>query len=67
MSHEDAIRMFLDEQPHWLDHDVAYRQFPGSDEPEMGLSTTAMKAFIAWVLAKGLWESLSGCLHGWSC
>jgi hypothetical protein len=53
MSHEEAIRMFLEEQPHWLDHDVAYRQFPGSDEPEMGLSRTAMKAFIAWALAKG--------------
>jgi hypothetical protein len=53
MSHEEAIRVFLDEQPHWLDHDVAYRQCPGGDEPEMALSTTAMKAFIAWSLDKG--------------
>jgi hypothetical protein len=53
MSHEDAIRMCLDEQPHWLDRDVTYRQWPGSDEPEMGLSITALNAFIAWSLDKG--------------
>ncbi len=58
--------MFLDKQPHWLDHDVAYRQWPGRDELEMGLSTTAMKAFIAWSLDKGLGESPSACLPGWS-
>jgi hypothetical protein len=54
MSHEGAICMFLDEQPQWLDHDVAYRQWPGSDEPEMALSTIAIKAFIAWALDKGV-------------
>jgi hypothetical protein len=54
MSYEHVIRMFLDEQPHWLAHDVQYRQLEAGAEPEMALSTTAMKAFVEWSMHKGL-------------
>jgi hypothetical protein len=53
MDHNHIIRMFLDAQPHWLEHDVKYRQLAEGDEPEMGLSTTAMQAFLTWALDNG--------------
>jgi hypothetical protein len=46
-------RTVFRKQQSWNTTDVTYRQYPGSDELEMGLSTTAMKAFIAWSLDKG--------------
>jgi hypothetical protein len=53
-SHHDVIRQFLEAQPQWLSHDVRYLRVADSDEPEPCLSTTAMKAFIAWAEQQGM-------------
>ena len=45
---------FLSEQPQWLAHDVKYLQLPDEDEPSMALSAEAVKAFVQWVMAKGI-------------
>jgi hypothetical protein len=54
MSYEDVTRMFLDDQPHWLERDIKYVQLADGAEPEMILSAQATKAFIAWSMEKGL-------------
>ena len=48
------IRTFLDEQPRWLIDGVKFLRSPDQDEPALGLSTDAMKAFIAWAMEKGI-------------
>ena len=49
-----TVRTFFDEQPRWLMKDVQFIRLAGEDEPAISLSMEAMRAFVAWAMAKGI-------------
>lgn len=51
---DEMVRTFLDEQPRRLIDGVKFLRLPGQDEPALGLSTDAMKAFLAWAMDEGI-------------
>jgi hypothetical protein len=50
------IRMFLEDQPDWLEHGVSCIRTEGQDEPEPVWSMPAMKALLCWGVAKSIFE-----------
>jgi hypothetical protein len=49
---EQWIHEFLAEEPAMLE-EVRYVCRPGGDEPELYVSSTAVRAFMQWALRKG--------------